>query len=94
MYTPQGGGGRRSPLEPTRTRGADALEVSVCCVAGFLATSVVALLFYPVLVAVTRPLHLLSSTAIVVVLMLVWALVWLGIEVLWEWRAGRVSTAR
>jgi hypothetical protein len=63
-------------------------------VAGFLATSVVALLFYPVLVAVTRPLHLLSSTAIVVVLMLVWALVWLGIEVLWEWRAGRVSTAR
>jgi hypothetical protein len=49
------------------------------------------LLFYPVLVAVTRPLQLLSSTAIAFVLVFLWLLTWLAIEIVWEWRSGRIS---
>ena len=50
-----------------------------------------ALLLYPLLVALTRPLQLLASTAIVFVLVFLWLLIWLAIEVAWEWRAGRIS---
>jgi hypothetical protein len=49
----------------------------------------VAVPFYPVLVGVTRPLRLLSSTAVVVALVSVWLLVWLGLEVVLEWRRRR-----
>lgn len=46
-------------------------------------------LVYPLLVAVTKPLHLLSSTALVVILAAVWFLTWLCLELVWEWQATR-----
>jgi hypothetical protein len=53
--------------------------------------SLTAFLLYPLLVSVTRPLQLLSSTAIVFALVFLWFLLWLAIEIAWEWRAGRIS---
>ncbi len=61
-------------------------------VTGFLITGAVIAPLYPTLVAATRPLHLLSSTALVVILITVWMLTWFALEYVLELRAGR-STA-
>jgi len=50
--------------------------------------------FYPALVSVTRPLRMLSSTAVVFVLVVVWLLVWLWLEVLLEWHKRRSPVSR
>lgn len=92
MYIPRGGGERRQQtLHTTRTKEVNPVEHGACCLAGLAATGLMALLVYPVLVAVTQPLQVLSSTAIVFVLVFLWLLSWLGIEIIWEWRAGRIS---
>jgi hypothetical protein len=64
-----------------------------CGLAGLLATAAVAVLFYPVLVAVTRPLYLLSSTALLFVLVFAWFAIWLALALAWEWRAGRLPVS-
>jgi hypothetical protein len=48
-------------------------------------------LLYPTLVGVTRPLHLLSSTALLTIAATVWICTWFGLELVWEWQAGRLS---
>ncbi|MDS0243682.1 hypothetical protein NDO74_20490 [Haloferax sp. S2CR25-2] len=68
----------------------DATERYVCSLIGLGAVAAVLFLFYPLLLAVTRPLHLLSITALVFVLATVWLVVWLGSELVWEWQTGRL----
>jgi hypothetical protein len=46
---------------------------------------------YPIIVALTQPLYVLSSTLIVFALFAIWLVTWLALEVAWEWRAGRLS---
>lgn len=58
----------------------------ISCLA--VSVAVVAVL-YPALTAVTRPLHLLSSTALVLILVVLWVLFWLGLEVARGQRASR-----
>lgn len=94
VYAPHGGEGRRPSANGTRPREPDFAEHCACCVTGLVAVSLTALLVYPVLVAATRPLQLLSSTAIVFVLVFLWLLVWVAIEIAWEWRAGRIPVER
>lgn len=90
MYTPHGGGGSRSRAPAESGPGeASTVEHAASCVLGLVAMGVVAVPFYPVLVGVTRPFRLLSSTAVVVALVSVWLLVWLGLEVVLEWRRRR-----
>ncbi|WP_049920637.1 hypothetical protein [Haloferax sulfurifontis] len=68
----------------------DATERYVCSLIGLGAMAGVLLLFYPLLLAVTRPFQQLSVTALVFVLVTVWLLVWLGSELVWEWQTGRL----
>ena len=50
-------------------------------VLGLLLTSAGGFLFYPALVDLTRPLSLLSTTAVVFVLLACWVVVWSVLEV-------------
>ncbi|EMA08259.1 hypothetical protein [Haloferax denitrificans] len=68
----------------------DATERYVCSLIGLGTVAGVLLLFYPLLLAVTRPFQQLSITALVFVLVTVWLLVWLGTELVWEWHTGRL----
>lgn len=94
VNTGHGGGRRRTPDAAGRVSEGSPAEHWACCLLGFGGTLALAILFYPVLVAATRPLHLLSSTAIVFVLLFAWLSVWLGAELLVEWLVGRRSVAR
>ena len=68
------------------------VEHCLCGVVGLLCTGAILALWYPALVAATQPLYVLSSTAVVAVTTTVWLLTWFGVELVWEWRAGRLST--
>lgn len=92
MNTKQGGcGGRQTAGKPPQADDYNLVEQYACCLTGLGVMSAIAVLFYPVLVAVTQPLQVLSSTAVVFVLISVWLLAWMGVVVIWEWRAGRVA---
>lgn len=94
MQTPrieeQDGRGQHAPSGTDRRGTVGPVEHYSCGLAGLLATAVVVVLFYPSLVSVTRPLYLLSSVALVSVVITTWVLVWLSFELVWEWRAGRL----
>lgn len=97
MYVPHGSDrSERSPAiggdESPRT--VASFEHYSCGVCSFLLAAVFALLFYPLLVSMTLPLGMLATTAILSTVVLVWGLGWIGFELLWEWRAGRLFTAR
>lgn len=87
---------------PTRTDGPRELprgrgrEESVlghwCCgLCALLAAAVTVAVGYPLVLALTRPLALLSSTAFVYVLVFVWVGVWLLLEAAWEWWRGDLA---
>jgi hypothetical protein len=93
MYIPHGGRGARDERPgDTAPVGAPVVEYFACGLLGLVATSLLVLLFYPFLLAVTRPLQMLSSTAIVLLFVVLWTLVWLGIEIVWDWRTGRATS--
>jgi hypothetical protein len=96
MSTPRTGAtndrGRGVPHEDERRETVGAVEHYTCGLVGLLATTVCVVLLYPALVSATRPLHLLSSVALVFIVVTAWVLVWLSFEVVWEWRAGRLTT--
>jgi len=50
-------------------------------VVGLLLTAAGGFVFYPALVDLTRPLHLLSTTALVFLLLVAWILLWSVLEV-------------
>lgn len=95
MSTPHNGDQRHRThhcsSEATLSGSVSTVEHCLCGVTGFFVTGVLIAPLYPTLVAVTQPLYLLSSTALTVILVTVWILVWLGLECLWEWRAGRLT---
>lgn len=68
-----------------------AVEHYSCGLAGLLATAVALVFVYPALVSMTRPLYLLSSVALVSIVVTAWVLAWLSFELVWEWRAGRLG---
>lgn len=49
-------------------------------VVGLVLTVTGGFVFYPALVDLTRPLHLLSTTALVFLLLVTWILVWSALE--------------
>ena len=62
-----------------------------CGAAGLLVTAVSVSLVYPLLVALTRPLSVLSSTAVTVVFVVAWLTTWTLLECAWAWRSGRAT---
>lgn len=68
------------------------VEHCLCGVVGLLCTGAVLAVLYPALVTITRPLSVLSSTAVVAIVATLWLLTSLGVEFVWEWRAGRLQT--
>lgn len=72
----------RSNAHPEATVGT--VEHCSCGLVGFLAAVVAVAVFYPTLVALTQPLHLLSSTALVALTACIWVAVWLVLEIAWE----------
>ncbi|MDS0260276.1 hypothetical protein NDI56_12805 [Haloarcula sp. S1CR25-12] len=82
--------GPHTPAEQCLPGTVGTVEHCLCGVAGLLCTGAILALWYPALVAVTQPLYVLSSTAVVAVVTTLWLLTWLGVEFVWEWRAGRL----
>jgi hypothetical protein len=68
----------------------DPVEHYVTGFVGFALTLVGTAMVYPALAAASEVLHYLSSTLLVFTFLAAWLLVWLTLEVLWEWRAGRL----
>lgn len=63
------------------------------CVTGFVGFAVTlagTAMLYPALAAASEVLHYLSSTLLVFAFLAAWLLVWLTLEVIWEWHAGRL----
>lgn len=81
----------RGPSERALSGTVGTAEHCLCGFTGFLITVAIAALHYPTLVALTRPLHLLSSTALTFILAAIWFVTWWGLELAWEWRAGRLT---
>ena len=69
-------------------------EHHTCAVGGLVLAIALSGLLYPVLVALTESFGVLSTTALVATVIVVWSLGWIGLELLWEWRAGRWQAVR
>lgn len=69
------------------------LEHYVTAVLGFAITLVTTALLYPWLAATSESLEYLSSTVLVFGIAAVWLGVWFVLEMLWEWRSGRLTGA-
>lgn len=95
MYIPQGGGragnSQCERADPPTDETVGTVEHCSCGLLGLLATAAIVVAIYPMLVALTQPLFVLSSTAIVFVLFAIWLVTWLLLELAWEWRAGRLE---
>jgi hypothetical protein len=88
--TERDGRGRTDAAETDRTGTVGRVEHYSCGLVGLVVTAAALLFLYPALVAATRPLYLLSSVALVFVVITAWVLVWLSLELVWEWRTGRL----
>ncbi|WP_255494065.1 hypothetical protein [Halarchaeum sp. CBA1220] len=66
-------------------------EHYTCAAASLAATVVAVALLYPALVALTRPLGVFSTTALVLGVAAVMGVAWLTLELVWEWCAGRLG---
>lgn len=86
VTTSHGGNGWRSgegrPVDAT----VDRREHYATGLAGFVLSLAALVVWYPLLRDAAAPLAALSSTAIVVFGVVVWASSWYGLELLWEWR--------
>ncbi|MFC7028148.1 hypothetical protein ACFQH8_13020 [Halomicroarcula sp. GCM10025710] len=69
----------------------DPVEHYITGFVGFTVTLVGTAMLYPTLAAASDVLHYLSSTLLLFAFLAAWLLVWLSLEVLWEWRAGRLT---
>jgi hypothetical protein len=74
----------------SRTRTVQPLEHYSCGAISLLFAGVFTVMFYPLLVSLTTPLGMFATTALVSMAVLVWGVGWIGAELLWEWRAGRL----
>jgi hypothetical protein len=66
------------------------IEHFVCALAGLGSVAVLILIFTPLLFRTVEPFGVLSTTVLVVGLTALWMFVWISVESLWEWRAGRL----
>lgn len=87
------GSGRTERTESAQADAIGNLGHCSCCLIGLAVAAVVAVSLYPVLVAVTRPFGLLSSTALLVILVVVWLAGWWSFEIAWVWRVKRAERA-
>jgi hypothetical protein len=91
-----GGQGPDHPAKPVEsTPGGPLVSVGVaehcvCGAVGLLATLLTLVGGYSLFLAATRPLGMFASTALVFLAVALWIGSWLALELLWEWRAGRL----
>jgi hypothetical protein len=94
VYTSHGPGREdQSSVPENRQRSTvtvEPLEHYACGALSLLVAGVLTVLFYPLLVSLTMPLGMFATTALVSLAVLVWGVGWIGAELLWEWRAGRL----
>lgn len=96
VYVPHGADEGDAPPDGERVeqRTVGWTEHHSCGLGGFVLAVAVSALLYPVLVALTESFGVLSTTVLVSTVVVLWALGWIGLELLWERRAGRWQTAR
>lgn len=94
MYTPHGsaGNGRPTVSDSDGAKRIGSIEHHLCGAGGLLLAIMLTVLFYPLLVSLALGLEMLATTALVSVVVLVWCIAWIGLELLWEWQAGRNPT--
>lgn len=89
MNTPyqSGGAGRDAPHRDDAAIGRAGHYT--CAVLGGALVLALTVVYYSALVALTRPLGLFSTTAMVMGVAAAVGLAWLTLELAWAWRAGR-----
>lgn len=98
VYTPPSGKPKAEPrpgaVDPPNARSITPVAHGVCCAVGVATTVGLAALFYPELISAVDRLHVLSTTALVFLLLWVWIGVWAAAEMTWGWRTARLSGDR
>jgi hypothetical protein len=87
-------GGRSPPNGAETEPGActvGTVEHCSCGAASLLVTVVSVALLYSTLVALTGALGILATTWLVLLVFAVWFVIWLLLELVWEWQAGRLT---
>lgn len=70
----------------------EAVKHCSCGATGLVATALAVGVLYPLLLAVTRPFYLLSSTWLVLIVVAFWLSAWMALELAWDWQASRGPT--
>ena len=94
VYASHGGGTNGDPdvfAEESGPNTVGRVEHYSCGAAGLLVTAASVFLVYPFLVALTRPLSVLSSTAVTVTFVVMWFVTWTVFECVLTWRSGRAT---
>ena len=91
MYIPHGDGTNGDGdvfAEESGPNTVSRVEHYSCGAAGLLVTAASVFLVYPLLVALARPLTVLSSTAVTVAFVVAWFATWALFECALTWRSG------
>ena len=94
VYVSHGGGTNGDPdafVEESEPDTVGRVEHYSCGVAGLLVTAVSVFFVYPLLVALARPLSVLSSTAVTLAFVVAWFVTWALFECALTWRSGRAT---
>ncbi|MFC6973744.1 hypothetical protein ACFQL1_02110 [Halomicroarcula sp. GCM10025709] len=89
MHNPESNGTDGRSSEPL-CQSASSFEHWLTGLVGLAVTFVVALAAYSSVVAMAEPLQYLSSTAVIFLFIGLWIAFWGLLEIVWEWRAGRL----
>lgn len=82
---------REAKANSTPMNTVSSVEHYTCALVGLVAVASLTPDFIPLLSRLTQQFGEFSTTILVFVLTTLWVLVWISLESLWEWRAGRLS---
>jgi hypothetical protein len=83
--------GREGKPDSSQTNTVSGFEHYTCALVGLGAVAVLAFFFIPLFFRLVQQFEEFSTTILVFVLTTLWVLIWMSLESLWEWRAGRLS---
>jgi hypothetical protein len=82
--------GRETKPDSSQMNTVSGVEHYTCALVGFGTVAILTLVFIPLLLRLAQQFEGFSTTILVFSLTALWVLVWISLESLWEWRAGRL----
>jgi|GEM_PF-2001263 len=81
---------RRERASKNQQYAPSAVRHSICALASLGGVTILILVFITLLFRLTQQFGMFSTTVLVFGLTTLWVLVWISLESVWEWRAGRL----